>query len=227
MSMMEWAKREVELACKIAKKSSENSDEWNYIGACYESALRAFESLLGDDHSGMSIHLTKVILNRLIDGKPLTPIEDTEDIWEGVAPVCDEKELYQCKRMSSLFKSVDSKGNVTYDDVNRILCVDINNHSSWTNGFVCKIINEMFPITMPYVPSSKPIKVYMEEILTDPKNGDFDTMAIIDVATEDGEIIPVNRYFKESENSFVEIDAVEWSERIDLHNQRLVGMNNK
>lgn len=43
--------------------------------------MRAFESLLGDGHSGMSIGITKNILNRLIDGKPLTPIEDTEDVW--------------------------------------------------------------------------------------------------------------------------------------------------
>lgn len=43
--------------------------------------MRAFESLLGDGHSGMSIGITKNILNRLIDGKPLTPIEDTEEVW--------------------------------------------------------------------------------------------------------------------------------------------------
>lgn len=35
-----------------------------------------------DGHSGMSIGITKNILNRLIAGKPLTPIVDTEDIWD-------------------------------------------------------------------------------------------------------------------------------------------------
>ena len=38
-----------------------------------------------DGHSGFSIQITKSILNRLIDGKCLTPIEDTPDIWEDVS----------------------------------------------------------------------------------------------------------------------------------------------
>lgn len=54
---------------------------FNYGAMCYASALRAFESLVKDGRSGMSIGFTKQILNRLIDGEPLTPIEDTEDTW--------------------------------------------------------------------------------------------------------------------------------------------------
>lgn len=77
MSLLEWAKKEVEIASK-RERGNNPEDKWDYGVACYESALKAFESLLGDGHSGMSIGFTKNILNRLIDGKPLTPIEDTE-----------------------------------------------------------------------------------------------------------------------------------------------------
>lgn len=80
MSMMEWAKREVEIASK-RERGDKPESEWDYGCACYDSALKAFESLCGDDHSGFSIGITKGILNRLIDGKPLTPIEDTEEVW--------------------------------------------------------------------------------------------------------------------------------------------------
>ena len=78
MSMSEWAKREVEIACKRERGDDENPNMSDYGCACYESALKAFESLCEDGHSGMSIGFTKAILDRMIDGKPLTPIDDTE-----------------------------------------------------------------------------------------------------------------------------------------------------
>lgn len=70
MSMLEWAKNEIAIASK-RERGDKPEGEWDYGCACYDSALRAFESLLGDGHSGMSIGFTKNILNRLIDGKPL------------------------------------------------------------------------------------------------------------------------------------------------------------
>lgn len=73
MSMTEWAKREVEIACK-RENPDRKEGEFDYGYACYESALKAFYCLMEDWHSGMSIGITKNILNRLIDGKCLTPI---------------------------------------------------------------------------------------------------------------------------------------------------------
>lgn len=70
MSMMEWAKREVEIASK-RERGDKPESEWDYGCACYDSALKAFESLCGDGHSGFSIGITKGILNRLIERKPL------------------------------------------------------------------------------------------------------------------------------------------------------------
>ena len=86
--MYEWAKREIELAFKRDHENSPKEkfdDKFNYGCACYASALKAFKSLLDDEHSGASIMITKSILNRLIDGKVLTPIEDTPDIWNDCA----------------------------------------------------------------------------------------------------------------------------------------------
>ena len=80
MGMLEWAKKEIEIA-KKREKEDDQEGVFNYGAMCYASALRAFESLAKDGHSGISIGFTKQILNRLIDGKPLTPIEDTEDMW--------------------------------------------------------------------------------------------------------------------------------------------------
>lgn len=124
MSMSEWAKNEIEIACK-RERGDKNPDEWDYGCACYESAYKAFLSLMDDEHSGFSIGVTKSILNRLIDGKPLSPIEDTPDIWGDDAIFeFDNCTTYQCKRMSSLFKDVYKNGMVKYHDVNRFYCCD-------------------------------------------------------------------------------------------------------
>lgn len=127
MSMLEWAKREVEIACK-RENPDKKEGEFDYGCACYESALKAFESLCEDGHSGMSIGFTKNILNRLIDGKPLTPIEDTDDVWSKRHRSKDLPYVtFQCKRMSSLFKMIYNDGHVEYTDVDRYYCKDIDN----------------------------------------------------------------------------------------------------
>lgn len=224
MSMKKWAKREVEIACK-KENPDRKEGEWDYGCACYESALKAFDSLMEDDHSGFSIGLTKHILNRLIDGKPLTPIEDVPEVWMDVGSRYGDCTRYQCLRMSSLFKDINPDGTVTYSDVNRFVkVININNSNSiWHSGLVDRIAGELFPITMPYMPTDKPYKVYCKDILTDPKNGDFDTVALFYIDTPEGERVQVNRYFKEgSENDepWTEIPVEEWEEREHLHNMR-------
>lgn len=163
MSMTEWAKNEIEIACK-RERGDKNPDEWDYGCACYESAYKAFLSLMDDEHSGFSIGVAKSILNRLIDGKPLSPIEDTPDIWDDDA-ICefDNCTTYQCKRMSSLFKDVYKDGTVKYHDVNRFYCCDRDNHNvcGWYNGFISRLLDTLFPIAMPYNPASKPWYVYI------------------------------------------------------------------
>lgn len=70
MSMTEWAKREVEIASK-RERGDKPESEWDYGCACYDSALKAFEILCGDGHSGFSIGITKGILCLLgVRGKP-------------------------------------------------------------------------------------------------------------------------------------------------------------
>lgn len=210
MSMKEWAKKEVELACKH-ENPDRKEGEFDYGRACYESALKAFNSLCDDGHSGFSIKMTQAILNRLIDRLPLTPIEDTNDAWNDMG--------YQNKRMPSLFKYVYGDGTVKYHDNRMSYCVDINNLAAYSLTLVQKIINEMFPITMPYMPD-KPIKVYCEDFLVDNKNGDCDTIGIFYcIKNENGEQkkIEINRFFKTSDDlglgCWEEISKKEYYER--------------
>ncbi len=219
-----WAEKEVEIACH--RENPDRKDgEWDYGCACYESALKAFSSLCEDDHSGFSICMTKHILNRLIEGKPLVPIEDSEDVWSDCRDVFGhEGEVvnYQCKRMSSLFKYVYSDGTVKYKDVDRYAVIDVNNPNvSYHNGFISNIMDELFSITMPYIPYDKAFRVYREDFLVDQKNGDYDTIGILYVITPTGDRVEINRYFKEGSDSFLEISKDEYEERRVLSNQRL------
>lgn len=218
MSMLEWAKREVEIASKRERGDTPES-EWDYGCACYAGALEAFEVLCKQGHSGMSIGITKQILNRLIEGKPLTPIEDTEDVWNSVIDRRENFKEYQCKRMSALFKRVYDDGRVTYSDIDRIVCVDMHSGSTYLSGLVRGVVNKMYPLTMPYMPKA-PYKVYCEEYLTDPKNGDFDTVGIRYLLTPDGERVTVDKFYKEGNEGFAEISLEEYLERVELDKAR-------
>lgn len=215
-----WAEKEVELACKREMQNVEDN-EWDYGCACYQSALKAFKSLCKDRHSGMSIALTTDILNRLIDGKCLTPIVDTDDIWsDGWASSRDGVKIRQCKRMSSLFKDIHPDGSVAYNDVDRVVCYNVREPGmSYHSSLGSRIVNELFPITMPYIPASQPYEVYCEEFLTDSaKHEDFDTVGILYLLKPDGTRVEVGRYFKDGGRSlsFEEIDAKEYTERFKM-----------
>ena len=218
MSMLEWAKKEVELA-KIIEVKDLKEGEFDYGGACYDSALKAFNSLMSDGHSGFSIGLTQNILNRLIEGKPLTPIYDTDDIWDEVSyDNQNQYTMYQCSRMSSLFKYVYENGKVTYSVIDRCYCFNINEPDiRYSFGLVNNIIDEMFPITMPYSPANERIKVCCEEFLYSPDGGDFDSVGILYVDDPDNKRINVSRYFKEEDNKWVEIEFTEHINRFQAY----------
>ena len=220
MSMTEWAKREVDIACKREAPNRENN-EWDYGCACYESALKAYLSLMEDEHSGMSFGFTAGILKRLLESKPLTPIEDVPDVW-GTAQTYGDDGIthYQCKRLSSLFKDVAADGTVSYSDVERYYCRDNVTGVTYKCGLESRLLDELHPITMPYYP---PIGYWVfetRELLTSRKNGDFDTKAIISLKAPDGTVERIDRFYAADKNGWREIGFVEWCEREEADRYR-------
>ena len=211
MTMSEWAKNEMNLAMATLNNCEDN--EVDYIKSCYESAYKAFNSLLEDEHSGISIGVTKVILNDLINGHPLSPIYDTPDIWDRVTILDRDDESYQCKRMSSLFKEVYSDGTVKYTDTDRARCIYSEDDDCvlWSSGLITKLLDEMYPITMPYSPFNKPYIFRCSEV----QDGDRDIMAIWSVQKPDEvESLAVRRFFKETESgNWIEISQGEFNHR--------------
>ena len=218
MSMIDWAKREVEIACKHENPEFVvGSGEFDYGCSCYESALKAYESICGDGHSGFSFGLTKNILIRLLDAKPIMPIEDIPEIWNDLGEyggVPDLEKHYQCQRMSSLFKYEYANGRVEYRDVDRVYGCDISDpNSRYSSKLTSDVVNDLFPITMPYNPLSSPYIVMTETFLSDINNGDYDTKGLIELITPEKEHIPLNEWYKEVEDGWKRITNKEYLER--------------
>lgn len=216
MSTINWAENEIEIVRNRLKSSPEEGGENDYILGCYESAFKAFKSLLEDGHSGMSISITKSILIRLIDGRPLNDIQDTEDVWNEVSGLSKDVKEYQCSRMFSLFKKVYPDGSVKYNDIHRAVCVNVDDPRNVFHGYGCRILDEMLPIEMPYSPSSKQYKIYCKEFLYDEDGGDFDTLGVLYAISPEGEKINIERYFKDVKGTpgWVEINSDEYLYRM-------------
>lgn len=222
---MTWAENECRIACKRENPNFDfDSDEFDYGCSCYKSALKAYNSLMEDGHSGMSFSFTKNILIRLMNSQPLTPITDEDffTVERGTEEWPDNSDDWlkeqglksdlQCPRMTSLFRQEHLDGTITYHDVNRAYFIDIDN-PTWAYHTSTKFLDEMFPITMPYYPKEKPYQIYTQEILTDKNNGDFDTKAILYMISPECEKIELNIFEAEVNHKWQKISKEEYIER--------------
>lgn len=211
MTMSEWAENEINI---LIKENADPEKSCSYYIECAKSALKVFKVLCEEGNSGMSVKLTQDILSQLIDGMPLTPIEDTPDIWIPAPEIAGNGvKVYQCTRKFSLFKYIDSNDSVNYSDVDRVILKSVDDESTFYNGSIARLVDDMYPITMPYIPTKKPFTIYVKDFLADPTGEDYDTRGLLWITTPYGERVEIGRYFKDGENGMVEIDKAEYDER--------------
>jgi len=203
-NISQWAERECRIACKRENPNFDfdDKDAWDYGCSCYKSALKAYQSLMSDEHSGCSFGFTKNILIRLMNDLPLTPIteEDFVEAESRTLPSIDGTTTIQCPRMSSLFCDKNSDGTKSYHDIDRSYCINIEDSSETYFGPSNKIVDELFPIELPYYPQTEKYKIYEQCFLVDKKHGDFDVKGILYIITPDGEKIEVNRFEVEGDD---------------------------
>ena len=136
----------------------------------------------------------------LLEGKPLTHIQEGEDMWFD-AYETEEYKCQTCVRYADLHKRINKiTGEITYWDHNRFRYL--------TGGKIAAIEhtpirvvrdymeNELLPIKFPYFPSTSKIDVYMEDFLFDRRCRDFDMVRIVNYRMY-GSYIPVNVCFRE------------------------------
>ena len=187
----EWAKKELEIA-----KKEFNWDKDGYQMMCAESAYRAYCGLLSDGHSGYSWEVTSSILRKFLNREPLTPIIDTDDIW---SPCTWDKGTYQCERYSSLFKTIQPDGLVVYHDNDRVVVSYEDSNALWGNGFVSRLIDDMYPIEMPYIPRKNLYIIHAKEgqYIHTASNRKCDLLALIYLEnTAENKTESILRYFK-------------------------------
>jgi hypothetical protein len=82
-------------------------------------------------------------------------------------------------------------------------------------GMVSRIIDELHPIVMPYVPTEKPIMVQIKKFdSVHAELGSYDTLAVLDyIIPGDPEKKSINKFFKEVGAEMVEIGFTEYNER--------------
>lgn len=222
MATKDWAENEVRNICKKINPDFElGKENFDYGCSCYESALKAFKSLCDDGHSGYSFGFTKNILIRLMNSLPLSPIteEDFGDSPTGINYPHEDDKDYRCNRMSSLFKNVYKDGTISYSDVSRHYCINIENPSD--TYYTKTPIDELFPITLPYYPTVEKYKFYTQTFLTDKRNGDYDTKAFLYVITPEGEKVEVNKFYAEINKEWKEISEEEYNERLNKRIDKL------
>jgi hypothetical protein len=74
---------------------------------------------------------------------------------------------------------------------------------------------------MPYYPDGRQYKVYVRDFLVYPKNGGFDTLALLYIKTPDGEKIPVNKFYHEKNHEIVEITEDEYNKLYNIYLNRV------
>ncbi len=201
MSMTQWAEREIAAACK-REKPNWDGKSFDYGCSCYQSALKAYKSLMDDGHSGYSFSITRNILKKLLDEIPLSPITDEDFFSDKYESLESEEDLkkrrlksrIQCPRRSSLFRYKDLKGNVKYTDIDRYYCINAENPSDTFSSSIANFIDKLYPITMPYIPSSERFKVYVKYWLTDKSHGDFDVQEVIGYKDQEGKWHDYNEF---------------------------------
>lgn len=214
---IEWAEREIEL-----KEKSIPKDE---INNAYKNALQAYCNTIEIFQKDPNyFYLSIGVLQELLFGECLTPIEDNDEDWILVRGIDGKKEnklIYKSKRKKGLEKHVtcyDSENNITttYFDFQRAICFDVNTEASYTGGIGFKVLNEMFPITMPYEPDTNKIIIYTENFkYYNDSNGDADTFGVLYFKMPNGELKKVYRFFKNDPktNNIIEIDKAEYFAR--------------
>ncbi len=216
MNTYEWAQREIEIACENERKQCQKEPDYqegneDYGIMCYQAAGELLKVFEAQGHSGYSAQLVKQIFNRLVDGKPLTPITDEEDQWTEYAQylsVKDDIRRYQHKRMSSLFKHVDADGKASINDIDRVKVYDKENDIYYSTRFIDSLINEICPIEFPY--SGEKIRVIISEIIAD-DTPYYDLLYVAKAVKENGTEIIIDQYFVEDENGgYAELSSYQY-----------------
>ena len=220
-------RKEIELAIK---RENPNWDGKSFdYGCCiYQNVLECYEAIEPliekAGHSGFSYAQFVRIFTRVLNDQVLTPITEEdfkEDFSEdsGLQERADINGVItrQCVRYSGLFRDTYKDGTVTYHDVNRVCAID-QYGMGWGSGSLERLCKDYIkPITLPYYPAEKPIKIYVWEFTYDPtaspniykERGCYNALYIDRIVFPNGEVKKVGKFNFEEDNPEKLVDMSE------------------
>lgn len=204
--------REVQLALSRCESTPD------LARSIYDSALGAYAAVLQGDHSGYSWEVTRSVVDRMLKELALTPVldEDFVDV-KGEEPVTTF-------RQSGIYKRLKHDGSITYTDHKRVVGVDIDTGGHFTSSLIREVVDEMFPIEMPYYTPGTPYRVYVRTYCDKgfpDDHHDFNREWLSHVVTPSGECVTINRTWVHESGILIEItdDKDELSKRGECHKE--------
>lgn len=231
----EWANKEAEHVAKhVTMKYGSNIP----MTECYEmvvnEAVKLFNELEDLPHTEESKVMIKRFLSRLIEDKPLSPIEDRDDMWDEVgvnAGEDSEVALYINKRLRTLYRREvrDIKKDVltekTYHDPTRVTCINTIDGKEVVLSLVNDYVDECFPIKFPYFPTDKYIvNVILFNHKSPLEDGEEDTICIETIIDPDHKVITPYAYYALNEKrDWCRIHVSEYYKRFNEYHKNKYG----
>lgn len=222
----EWANKEAEYVAKYVTMKYGNNIPMN---KCYEAvvneAVKLFNELEDLQHTEESKVMIKRFLSRLIEDKPLSPIEDRDDMWDEVGVNTGEDSevtLYINRRLRTLYKrevrdiKKDALIEKTYHDPTRVTCINTIDGKEVILSLVNDYVDEHFPIKFPYFPTDKyTVGVTMFNHKNPLEDGEEDTICIKTIIDPDHKVaVPNAHYALNEKRDWCKIDGPEYYNRL-------------
>jgi len=202
---------EYERACECGNKVTKDA---------LDDAVAMFRTVFSKPKSAQHLVLVKGLLNRITSGLPLTPIT-MEDFDNTVASEIRGELKHTCARYEGLTATKNSDGNgFTYSDSRRVVfydqslinqeesssIVDILHNRAHYPSIALKLVDDLFPITLPYMPGDK-YEVFGSSYSFKLAEGEPDLVEIDFIKTPNGQLVKVDQYYRKTrDGKYIEVD---------------------
>ena len=201
---------EYERACECGNKVTKEA---------LDDAVSMFKIVFSKPKSKQHLVLVKGLLNRLTRGLPLTPIT-MDDFDNTVASEIRGELKHTCARYEGLTATKNSDGTgFTYSDSKRVVfydqslikqdesssIIDILHSRANYPSIALKLVDDLFPITLPYTPGDK-YEVFGSSYSFKLAEGEPDLVEIDFVKTPNGQLVKVDQYYRKTrDGKYVEV----------------------
>lgn len=184
-----------------------------------DDTVAMYKAVFSKHQSKQHLVLVKGLLNRITSGLPLSPIT-MEDFDNTVASEIRGELKHTCARYEALTATKNSDGaGFTYSDSKRVVFYDqslINQEESSSivdilhsranyPSIALKLVDDLFPITLPYMPGDK-YEVFGSSYSFKLAEGEPDLVEIDFVKTPNGQLVKVDQYYRKTrDGKYVEV----------------------